>query len=422
MENSIKLLHEYDDILHLYIEYYKRDNLRLSQSTFRRNYFERILIILKSILRNIFVKTEWKSISKVTNKKWLFSLTLNNYRATQFLKEHYNDCVNVTIYNEFFKKGGNGIYENFNTFNYYPLWNAYLWLTSYFKILLTAKGVNRKFYLKYPNLFFFAYVSSVISKRLIEDGKPRVIFFSNDINMQSRSLNIEARKKNIPTVYIQHASISDYFPPLNFDLALLEGEFSKNVYKVKNDTEVKLIGQPKFEQYKKNRKVVKSVKCIGVGFNTIDDINVVHALVKFLKNNDFTVTVRPHPRESRKEFLSWDVDYFSTIDESPFEFLNKIDLLIAADTSLHLEATLMNIPSLYYNLNNNMQVDYYKYVENKVVDYADEFEEILNQIDHLNNQDNSNIFNRAQYYCQNTSDKFNSIDETVKAVNALLNK
>tara|TARA_E500000331_G_scaffold326141_1_gene344053 strand:- start:288 stop:1073 length:786 start_codon:yes stop_codon:yes gene_type:complete len=60
--------------------------------------------------------------------------------------------------------------------------------------------------------------------------QPKLIILSNDHSIYARSLRITAEILEIKTLYIQHASVSKIFPPLEFDYALLDGNVAYQNY------------------------------------------------------------------------------------------------------------------------------------------------------------------------------------------------
>jgi hypothetical protein len=424
--NHFTLSEEYNDIVHLYVQRSLLKNSQNKSTGLQKNYFYRIISIIKLILSNTInaLKIQKPDYNNLQNKIWLIVLTQNNINALNFLKENYNSkCHFLALLTKLNSKLTNSHQYNITEVYRYPFIHNLKWIYYYFLFIIDSKNINKSFFVKYPHIFFIAYVSRITSRNLINHGKPELIIFANDINIQNRALNIEARKQNIHTVYIQHATISSLFPPLNFDLALLEGQYSADVYKKNSNTNVILIGQPKFEKYKSQRRIIEKVKVIGIAFNTIDNLKTIQHLIKQLNKLHYKVVLRPHPRERRIEFLDWlGVSYFSSNNENSFDFLHKIDFLIAADSSIHLESILLNIPSTYYNMNQNIFDDYYGYVSNGLIKASQNINEINQRIHETNKADNTEIYKHAKYYCESTYCEFNSIENALNAIDDLLRK
>ena len=94
------------------------------------------------------------------------------------------------------------------------------------------------------NLFCGAYSYVPYFINILSKTKPKLVIVSNDHSLNCRSLRLAAQILGIRTLYIQHASISNIFPPLEFDYALLDGLVSYKKYvscyeKNKNNNRVK---------------------------------------------------------------------------------------------------------------------------------------------------------------------------------------
>jgi hypothetical protein len=239
------------------------------------------------------------------------------------------------------------------------------------------------------------------SIRILKRHTPSVIIFSNDHLITSRSLIKAAKKLNIKTIYIQHASVSKFFPKLDFGLALLEGQNTYDIYKKygKISSRVELIGMPKIDDYSGLINNSKKVSVIGIAYNQVDDIKIVTELIRKLKIHftDKKLIIRKHPNDTRVLNSKHKISVSNPNEESSFDFLKKIDLLISCESSIHLEATLLNIVSIYYKLNENNIYDYYGYIKNGLIDEAVNIQELILLIEKLSSS-KPNVMNRAKYY------------------------
>jgi CDP-glycerol glycerophosphotransferase (TagB/SpsB family) len=104
-----------------------------------------------------------------------------------------------------------------------------------------------------------------------------------------------------------------------------------------------------------------------------------------------------HPQDKRIiRKGSVQFEYSNSNEESAFNFLSKIDLLISGDSSIHLEAALLHIPSIIYGFNKkNLIGDYYEYAKNGLVHHAQDDQEIVSKIE--TNDFNLN-FDILKYY------------------------
>ncbi|WP_147415817.1 glycosyltransferase family protein [Ulvibacterium marinum] len=237
--------------------------------------------------------------------------------------------------------------------------------------------------------------------RLLKKSRPKAILFSNDHLIIARAMLLAAKKLSIKTYYVQHASVSEYFPPLEFSYAFLEGEDALVKYKKcgQIDSEVILVGMPKFDKYINHVNNNEKLTTVGIPFNLLDDLEVINKLVEWLKAEypNLEVIIRPHPGDQRdlSQFASYSLSDPSR--ENAFQFLARTDGIICADSSIHLEAALLNVYPLYYNFERGEALDYYGYVRNGLVDFCKNIDELKLKIAQLRLA-KPDIRNRAAFY------------------------
>lgn len=235
---------------------------------------------------------------------------------------------------------------------------------------------------------------------ILREERPRALVFANDHSAPIRAFAWAARTRGIPTIYIQHASISTFFPPLIYDLSLLEGQVALDTYRRCGPLTgiVELVGMPKFDPYLPYRNEGKEIRRIGVCTNMLDKPEKVLELLEALcaRFPDLAISYRPHPRDRRRIPIPKSISVSDAQREGVFPFLTKQDLIIAGDTSTHLEATLLNVTSLYYPMHDNVD-DYYGFVANGVVDRMPELFSVVDYI-FRNRHDRPQVFHRAKPY------------------------
>lgn len=243
--------------------------------------------------------------------------------------------------------------------------------------------------------------------------KPKRMFFSNDHLVWHRVLRMAAQFNNILTVYLQHASVTEKFPKLEFDLSLLEGKDALNKYRIKGVAgKVELIGMVKFDKYfsRINRNV--RIQSIGICTNILDNESKIEELCYFIHSSlkGVDVFLRPHPRDLRWSFYKKMREKFhfqlsDSTKENSFEYLTKVDVNIAGETSIHLEAVLMNVYPVYFQLNRDV-IDLYGYIRNRLV--TDVFFNVDDLADFLSNIRNEKmgVRERAKYYVDTVNSEF----------------
>lgn len=239
-----------------------------------------------------------------------------------------------------------------------------------------------------------------VAWRVLNRYRPQALVFTNDHGPKNRALLWAGKKIGIPTIFIQHASVSKYFPPLKFDLNLLEGEENLHNYQACGPIEgkVELIGMPKFDEYYSLRNTSNRVKKIGICANIFDETDRLTEVIHQISHNfpDCQLSFRLHPRDHRQFELPPGTSFSDSKEEGIFDFLKRQDLIIAGDTSTHLEAILLNVYSIYYRFNGSFY-DYYGYLRNEMVEEAINMEQLVEMIKSL--KDNRpEVFQKAQKY------------------------
>jgi len=164
---------------------------------------------------------------------------------------------------------------------------------------------------------------------------------------------------------------------------------------------VKFVGMPKFDPYINCRNTNEKVKSIGICSNMMDETKVVETFLERLAQAlpEVVITFRPHPADTTNFNIPEGVQR-STKEEPVFDFLQKQDLIIAGNTSIHLEAVLLNVVSVYYEYTPFKEDirDMYRYCKNELAYHALDFEHLLQVIQQEQVQKNTEIYKKAAYY------------------------
>ena len=149
--------------------------------------------------------------------------------------------------------------------------------------------------------FFLALFDRIIP------NKSGVVLVSNDHTAMCRAFCLVAGRKGWKTAYVQHASVTSWFPQLTFDTAFLDGEASLLEYKASSvnprhafvSTDVVLVGMQSepFQEWDADRLIK-----VGLALNKLFELERVIQLIKALsRHSDFTIVVRLHPSMSVSE-------------------------------------------------------------------------------------------------------------------------
>ncbi|UUX92245.1 hypothetical protein [Methanoplanus endosymbiosus] len=234
--------------------------------------------------------------------------------------------------------------------------------------------------------------------RMLNDYNPQLIIMSNDHSFSNRSLLYMSKSLNFKTVYLQHASVSNRFPPLEFNYAFLDGKIAFDIYKQtgvgRNQKNIKvfLTGSQKprisrvfcrkdsnnlshknFHYQEENDNENHSIIIFGIAITRSDDINcAISFCEKILRHNNIHIIIRNHPSQSTFNIQKMcdELKNVTVEDSQKYNlqnFFNKIDLMIASNSSIHLEATLSGIPCYYKEFGKSVTSDYYGYLKNGLI-------------------------------------------------------
>lgn len=269
----------------------------------------------------------------------------------------------------------------------FPMFWAYIMAIPFFPLVLfklwTAKGYRRRTFRYNFDQYWLTYGFYFIAQLWLKQLAPSVLIVSNDHNMPNRVVIKIAREMRIPTIYVQHASITDRFPSLFFDYALLEGQDALRKYDQAGESQtlVFLVGMPKMDPYIKLTNHRSQVQSVGICTNLLDPLLRVDELCAYIRSNfpNLSLVIRPHPRDKRHtEWAAFAQKHNASFSDSrvelSFEFLSNLDVIFVGDSNILLEAALMNIYPIYYDFLQQAQ-DYYGFVRNGLTEYVSEPQE-----------------------------------------------
>jgi hypothetical protein len=359
--------------------------------------FKMVGYSLVRLIGNLFKSVEQPG--DLTGKVWLYVVSQNNYDSLHFLKEGLPDSVLVAGQSKSLGKYKSVVKRISlrKKILYY-----YKFLPLYFEFLEHQKQST----LRFADLLFDAVGFHEVYLQKIKKYKPKAIVFANDHNADARAMLLAAKKLGVKTIYLQHASVNPMFPPLSFDLNLLEGQDALDKYKACGPIagETELVGMPKADPYLDLRINSKKIKSIGIGCNLMDETTEIEELVSLLFHSipNINIIVRPHPRDKRNfnniVNLSPRISISNSVEESTFEYLRTVEVQISGNSGIHLEAVLLNVWSIYMNMNSKEKLhDYFGFVKHELVDAPLDKYELINMInERLNSK--PDVYLRAQYY------------------------
>ncbi len=331
---------------------------------------------------------------------WLYVVSQNNYEALQFLRDTVPGAVLVAGQSKQIGRYNGRVLRLSLRRKLLHYWQFPLALATF---LRTEGRVAWRFF----DLVFNAVGYYEEYRRAVRRYRPRAVVFANDHNDDARALLLACRAEGVPTAYVQHASVSTNFPPLEFNLNLLEGQDALDKYRQCGPVQgrVELVGMPKADAALAARNREPYVRRVGIASNLLDDITAIEETIETLLHRfpEVFFTFRPHPSDTR------DVTFLqrrhprlalsNAREETIFDFLSRQDALIAADTSTHLEATMLNIVGLYYRFGTHATAnDYYGYVHQGLVERAPTLPELVMLLARYTAHKPLDHYRRATYY------------------------
>ena len=262
----------------------------------------------------------------------------------------------------------------------YPYGLAYLvalpfFLLAYWKYL-TSRGYLRESHKFAFELYWLAYGYYIVWRQVLRNASPKLLLISNDHNIWTRVALQAAKDEGIKTSYLQHASVSDRFPALSMDYAFLDGRDAIFKYDRIGPSPAKVfaVGVTKFDKYRAfiNRKT--GLTAVGICVNLVDPASRVEELCRYLVSSmrgvDFFL--RPHPSDNK--YVEWNkmasemgMTFSNSRTTPSYQFLSQVDAIIACESNIQLEATLLNVFPIYYDFP-SLRFDNYGFVRNGLVD------------------------------------------------------
>jgi hypothetical protein len=251
----------------------------------------------------------------------------------------------------------------------------------------------------------------------------KTVTVSNDHNLLPCAIVAAAKAEGISTFYIQHACVTDRFPPLRVANALLDGRDANEKYESHGDSPVSrfLVGMPKFDNYNQAINRSDCAKAIGICFSVADSPQKCTELIEgLLELNSLSFVVRPHmgmPHgfiERLRQFCKEKSIGFSEHGVvHAFDFLSSIDVLISGTSSIALEAALLNITPLNYVLCAE-NPDWYGFVARGLVRSTDSLQELRCWVSELQ-KSRPPVRELAKFYCSSVGTRADGKSSRVAA-------
>jgi hypothetical protein len=392
--------------------------VKLGEGLYRYDKEKEFLPFLRSVVALLVLSTrDWFSMQNSSDatplhaKHIVYIDTLNQRNALNALMDRLNKSeVQVIVY-EGLSRTPFGFPGMSNLCM--PLRKLYgLALLLLFQSYFLAKPLLKKFAGRvnsshvYFNLALFR-AAVIIFDQYIKRLKPTTITVVNDHNLFPLALLYSAKRNGVTSVYIQHAAVSEVFPKLLVDVALLEGRHALDIYdRIGNYSRtVKLVGIPRLDGFIGFRNSWKKAGLIvGVCLKAYYPSALIEGLIKGIRQSSSVskIVLRPHPGSSISFWNQVEMLQLSVSDsrtENSVAFLKTVDIVISGESTILLEAALGKIPTIYFD-DKMVPFDLCGYSRNGIItSVIGGFEEIAGAIEKITESEIQRCFDNCKYYC-----------------------
>ncbi len=298
-----------------------------------------------------------------------------------------------------------------------PKLPAYLASLPFFPLVvarnLAAEGEDRRAFRYVFDEYWLSYGIYLVCRHLLDRLRPRCVVVANDHVMWTRTLLRAARDCAIPSVLLQHASVTERFPPLEVDVALLEGRDAMEKYASRGPTSSRifLVGMPRYDRFATQRRELGPTRTVGMCVNLHNTPESVEPICQEMAATlpELRWVLRPHPRDGRLDgWRRLAETYGHTLSlgdqESPFEYLGRLDAVVAGESNILLEAALLDVYPVYYDFEGK-QLDWYGFCANGLCEHHENPAQLVKRLTQLQ-QRRPSVRDRTRYYCATVGTAF----------------
>lgn len=186
-----------------------------------------------------------------------------------------------------------------------------------------------------------------------------------------------ARRQGKATCYMQHAPVTEYFPPLNYDLSVLFDRASVDAYRKAaerlnmpfNEDAITIL--PPFAETFRMPQVDALPYRIGICLSFFPNMSRIEDLVASLsaRTDVAGISLRRHPR-CRHDWSNFavmsKVDLRSQ-DEAGVDFFASVDIALVSNSGVAIEAMHYGRPTFFVQGADSLPDDYYGFVADGVL-------------------------------------------------------
>jgi hypothetical protein len=288
---------------------------------------------------------------------------------------------------------------------------------------LKAKGYKKKTFGYVFDYYWLSYGLYIAAGMWFRRQRPRAVVLANHLNPYHRVLHKAAGDEHIPTFYLQHASIPDNIAPLQSDYALLEGQdtLNKLAHAGTVSSRIFLIGMPKLDAHLRHINIQAQVRSIGICTNDWDPLLRAEQLLARIRQGFATLPLILRPHNADLRVSAWQdlarrygIELSDSRTELSFDFLRRVDAIIAGESNILLEAALVNVVPLYYDFA-QAHLDWYGFLRHGLVEYLSEPQQVCHCIEEISRSKPS-VRAKAKLYCTTIGTRYDGHSGELAAV------
>lgn len=208
---------------------------------------------------------------------------------------------------------------------------------------------------------FAGEMTSLLSS-LDRGPQPKVALTANDHTPAAVGFASAMRARGVPVVYVQHAEVTERFPPLDFDLSILRNQVSMDAYKAAGPVsgEIEIVSRrpdpPVLEQAEPHDRPLVVV----YPTSAYDPDALAKALDRLCDNPAIgSVALKPHPNAARSHVLD---DRVHVLTDIPAER----HVAVIGNSSIGVELALAGHDVFLLSDLDELADDYYGLARNKI--------------------------------------------------------
>lgn len=204
------------------------------------------------------------------------------------------------------------------------------------------------------------------------DDRLQVVCVANDHFAICMALMAAARQQKKATCYLQHAPVTEHFPPLDYDLSILFDRRSVDAYRKAaqrravpfNEDAIVLL--PPFAEEFRDPQAGSAPYRIGICLSLLPDVQKINEKVCSLtaRTDVAAIYLRRHPRcrQNWSTIAALQKVELRTQNEAAVDFFAKVDIALVPNSGVAIESMHYGRPTFFLPGMDALPHDYYGFV------------------------------------------------------------